>query len=151
MDLQEICQKALFRYNEGSKSLLQHSLNFDTDRLQGKFICPQPYLKHGDSSSAMNNTDFMLLSNQACYLIIYCYFMNNLGYSLDRVNEIHGNIAIYKQSFVFKNTVNANIENEFQAKIDNFRKKSFSVDVEVNGGDYTTHIKLVLLKDNIHF
>jgi hypothetical protein len=99
----------------------------------------------------MNNTDFMTLSNQACYLIIYCYFIKELDYTLEKMTNIHGNIAIYKQNFFFKKTVNIDGENEFQAKIHSIRKNSLSVRVEVNGGDYITEIKLVILKKNIHF
>jgi hypothetical protein len=151
MDIKKICDNALFRYNEKSKFLLEDSLSFDEDILRGKFVCFQHYLKNGEQSAAMNNTDFMTLSNQACYLIIYCYFMDKFDYSLEKMIDIHGNIAIYKQSFFFKSTVNIDDENEFKAKIYNVKKNSLKVSVEVNGGDYTTEIKLVLLKKNIHF
>ncbi|MGD1804097.1 hypothetical protein ACP6PL_01465 [Dapis sp. BLCC M126] len=151
MDIKKLCEKALFRYDEKSKFLLSDSLSFNENMLSGKFICYQPYLKSGEKSAAMNNTDFMTLSNQACYLIIYCYFIEQLDYTLEEVVDLHGNIAVYKQSFFFKDTVALDGDNKFQATIYGVKKRSLNVSVEVNDGDYTTDIKLVLLKKNIHF
>ncbi len=99
----------------------------------------------------MNNTDFMMLSNQVCYLIIYLYFMDKFGLTLDELVGMHGNIAIYEQNFSFKKTVDINDENEFKAEIHNVRKNRFEVTVQINGGNYITAIKLVVMRRNIHF
>ena len=125
MDIKKICEKSLFRYNEKSKCLLEDSLDFDGDMLLGNFTCYQPYLKDNEMSAAMNNTDFMTLSNQACYLIIYCYFIKKLGYSLEEITDLHGNIAIYKQDFFSKIPLIWIMKINFKLKSTVLRKKVF--------------------------
>ncbi len=151
MDIEKVYGKALFRYNKKSQFVLEESLSFEEGVLTGKFTCHQLYLKEGEKSSAMNNTDFMMLSNQVCYLIIYLYLMDKFGLTLDELVGMHGNIAIYEQNFSFKKTVDINDENEFKAEIHNVRKNRFEVTVQINGGNYITAIKLVVMRRNIHF
>ncbi|MCF7791693.1 MAG: hypothetical protein K9M56_06810 [Victivallales bacterium] len=118
------CYKDDFIYIDGNSL----SYNPEVLQLSGKFVYKNPHYAKMEQSTIFNNTEAVLLNNQAMYILTTCYWLTKDGFDLNDITREQckkyfrklGNIVFKKQNLIFNKSIYST-ERKFCFKI-NFTK-----------------------------